>query len=524
MGKKLKCFIFVILLFPPVLHSQTLRPSLWIYNYVDYLQHRGAMWNLSPLERPYTVNELIKEIGRTAADSGKRKGDRGSRKPGQKNKRVDLREWMWRFLREMPNKDQDVLLWLQSGNEYFNGEIKNQYAGKQRGTVGMRVMPWLEVYNTFVLDNRLDEMPSYLGKTQSGYASYSEQAYILAYYKQIHLKIGRDFIYWGPGQDAALMFSDYSRPLDQISVSYSSKYFSFIFFTASLDPTHYPVVGERIKTNLPQNRYLSAHRLEIRPWKYLYIGFSEAILFGGPGVSYDLAYLNPVLFYHGVQLNGPVAGNTVGSISFSFMPKQNVNLYGELLIDDIQIEKSGPGDLEPNEVGYIYGANVADPFDVFGLDVYGEYTRITNRTFNGQGGPWEKWLHRNQPIGHFLGNDFDRILAGFSYWPLPRYRVALQYEKRRRGEGRIEKAFDTPWKNTPLGQNYSEPFPTGIVEESGIFSLNATWQPKWWLRVLGAGTHWDIQNLDNRLNVSNSFWEWRVGVNFDIVHTWKIPR
>jgi len=57
------------------------------------------------------------------------------------------------------------------------------------------------------------------------------------------------------------------------------------------------------------------------------------------------------------------------------------------LIDDIQIEKSGPGDLEPNEVGYIYGANLADPFGVFGLDVYGEYTRITNRTFQGQGGP-----------------------------------------------------------------------------------------------------------------------------------------
>ncbi|NIA30196.1 MAG: hypothetical protein GWP06_09825, partial [Actinobacteria bacterium] len=238
---------------------------------------------------------------------------------------------------------------------------------------------------------------------------------------------------------------------------------------------------------------------------------------------YDLAYLNPVLFYHGVQLNGAVAGNTVGSISFTLMPKQNVSLYGELLVDDIQIEKSGPGDLEPNEVGYIYGANLADPFGVLGLDVYGEYTRITNRTFNGQGGPWEKWLHRNQPIGHFLGNDFDRSLTGFSYWPSPRYRCALQYEKRRRGEGRIEKAFDTPWMNTPLGQNYSEPFPTGIVEESAVFSVKATWQPVWWLRILGEGTHWDIQNLGNQNRVNDSYWEWQISVNVDMIHTWGIP-
>ncbi|NIA30984.1 MAG: hypothetical protein GWP06_13855, partial [Actinobacteria bacterium] len=205
--KKIKCFIFVVLLFPLVLHSQTLRPSLWIYNYVDYLQHRGVLWNLSPLEKPYTVNELMKEIGGTAADNVERKTDRKYRRLDDKNRVVDFGEWMWRFLREMPDKNQDVLLWLQSGNEYLNDEIKNQYAGKQRGTVGRRVMPWLHVYDTFVLDNRLDEMPSYLGKTQSGYASYSEQAYVLAHYKKFCLKIGRDFIRWGPGRDAALMFS-----------------------------------------------------------------------------------------------------------------------------------------------------------------------------------------------------------------------------------------------------------------------------------------------------------------------------
>jgi len=88
------------------------------------------MWNLSPLEKPYTVNELMKEIGGTAADNGERKVDRGYRRPDDKNRVVDFREWMWRFLREMPDKNEDILLWLQSGNEYFNGEIKNQYVGK----------------------------------------------------------------------------------------------------------------------------------------------------------------------------------------------------------------------------------------------------------------------------------------------------------------------------------------------------------------------------------------------------------
>ncbi|NOY58418.1 MAG: hypothetical protein GXO75_05740, partial [Calditrichaeota bacterium] len=69
----------------------------------------------------------------------------------------------------------------------------------------------------------------------------------------------------------------------------------------------------------------------------------------------------------------------------------------------------------------------------------------------------------------------------------------------------------------------SEPFPTGIVEESGVFSVKATWQPAWWLRILGEGVHWDIRNLGNQNGVNDSYWEWRISINVDVVHTWEIP-
>ena len=532
----------LLLLFPciGILLGQSLRPSYWTMDYISFLQHRGYLWSLSPLEQPYGVREIERELR-------KEKGELKS----------DSRYWMdaeYRdrllYFSKFFHGEGETLFWmLQSGNEFFSTDNFDLYRGIKRGTIGLRVQSWLEVYDTFLLDTRLDENPKYLGKTQSGYASYSEQAYGLLSHKGFQFKLGRDFIRWGVGRDATLLVSDFSRPMDMFSASFSSRYFKFSYFTASLDPSFFEVGGQKYAVGsrqltvcnpvqtarLPsvgqgsplrsdrQNRYLTAHRLEIRPWKYLYISLSESILYGGSNFSYDLAYLNPFLFYHGVQLNGPNGGNTIGSINFAFMPKRGIFIYGDLMIDDIQIEKTGPGDLEPNEVGYIIGVNVADPMGIFGLDVYGEYTRITNRTYNTLQ-PWEKWLHRNQPIGHFLGNDFDRTIAGFNYWPRPQYRFSIEHEKRRRGEGRIEKPFDTPWMDVPIGEDYHEPFPTGVVEKSNIFRLETTWHPRWWLRVFGMLSYWDIENKDNANGEDTGYWEGRFRIEVDWIGKLRVGR
>ena len=517
--KILKYYKIIILtvIYSSILNGQSLRPSYWTTDYITFLQNRGYLWDLSPLEQPYNVRDvertLLKEKDRLKTDTGHWMLD------------IGYQDRLLYFSKFFHGEGETLFWMLQSGNEFFSTDNFDLYRGIQRGTIGLRVQSWLEVYDTFLLDNRLDENPIYLGKTQSGYASYSEQAYGLLSHKGFQFKLGRDFIRWGVGRDATLLVSDFSRPMDIFSASYSSRYFRFSYFAASLDPSSYKVgsnqltVCNLVQTGSPlrsdrQNRYLTAHRLEIRPWKYLYISLSESILYGGSNFSYDLAYLNPFMFYHGVQMNGPNGGNTIGSLSFAFMPKQGIFLYGDLMIDDIQIEKTGPGDLEPNEVGYIIGVNVADPMGIFGLDLYGEYTRITNRTYNTLQ-PWEKWLHRNQPMGHFLGNDFDRTIAGFSYWPRPQYRFSLEYENRRRGEGLIEQPFDTPWMDVPIGEEYHEPFPTGVVEKSNIFSFEATWHPWWWLRVSGNISYLDVENRENTLGENAAYWEGIVRVEID---------
>lgn len=511
-GKYIIGISVIVLMLSKVGTAQTLKPGDWYGEEIRFLQNRGYLWELSPTIQPYNASRigllLSQPIDKKSAVS-----------PRVERFASGLQE----FLAHTPSEEKNAFCWLNSRNAYQSSEGRDLYAGRQRGTFGLRLRPWLEVYDTVFLDNRLDENPSYYGKTQSGYASDTEQAFALATFKGLQLKVGRDYVRWGPGRDATLLISDYARPMDQIAAAYQAKWFSFSYFTATLDPTQYPLIGSDGKKIVSdkQNRYLSAHRLEVRPWRYLYLGISEAILYGGPDFGYDFGYLNPVIFYHGVLMNGPNQGNTIGSMSLTMMPYRGWQFYGELMIDDIQIEKEGPGDLEPSEIGYLIGANVADPFGFFGVDIYGEYTRITNRTYNTPN-PWEKWLHRNQPIGHFLGNDFDRLAIGASYWPRREYKVALGYEHRRRGEGRIENAFDTPWMDVPVGQSYYESFPSGVMETTRIFRAEVQWQPEWWIRVGGSGRYWDIENHNNVKAISAGYWEWNLGIEFDWMKPFRI--
>jgi len=79
---------------------------------------------------------------------------------------------------------------------------------------------------------------------------------------------------------------------------------------------------------------------------------------------------------------------------------------------------AGPGDLEPPEWGFLFGGQVADPFQWEGTNIWIEYIRITNRTYNADNS-WEKFLNYNRSIGYFLGNDFDRWDVNIIHWFTP---------------------------------------------------------------------------------------------------------
>ncbi len=491
----MKKMLIILLIVAPVLQisSQTIRPGHWLMDDVRYYWHRGEMWRLSPLLGPYTAQELSAAFQETG----------NQREPGLS------------FLKRTsaPEDAEKALAWLELDNALVREAERRTFHTVQRATFGAQFNPVVQMYGAFNIDNQLDADTTYMGERQSGYTAFMEQAYIQAVFGKFRAKFGRDYLVWGPGVDASLHLSDASRPMDHLYLSWQNRWLHLSWFTATLDKTEYPIDDEPSV----QNRYLSGHRIEVRPRTFFRIGLAETALFGGPNAGIDFAFLNPVLFYTGVEQNGPQSANVMASLDATLLLWRRLTLYGGFLLDDIQFESKSVDDRgEPPEYGVMAGVNWADPLNIKGLDLFAEYTRVSNRTYNGQGGPWEKYLHRNKPIGHFLGNDFDRTLFGVGY-RTPRLRCRAQYEHRRRGEGRIDKPFDAPWRDVPEGEEYAEPFPTGVVETSNIVQAACRWQPFYWLRNELIVSHYSMENRQNVSGVQKDYWDVRLNVSFEIL-------
>lgn len=382
------------------------------------------------------------------------------------------------------------------------GQIEDEMRSRlsQRFATGVRFSEHLFVHNVVNIDEALLDDPTYSGKKWRGFAAITEQAYGVLHGSHYQLKVGRDFVRWGRGQDATLLISDNALPFDQVHLQLQSRFAQFSYFAAQLDRfTARDSLGKAIP-NVHLNRYLSAVRIDFSLLNNrLQISVGQAALYGRTG-GFDWNYLNPFLVFHGEVLNSGSTANSFGSLDFSFFPRAGIELYGEVLIDDFQIEKSSVVDLEPDEYGWLLGTRLADVFGARGLTTGLEYTKVKNRTYNSPE-YYEKFLHRNRAIGHFLGNDFDRWLLFTRKYLGRSWRVHAQADFRRHGQGRIAAPWDTPWLASTLEEGYSEPFPTGIVEKTSQLGLEVRWHPKphWFVELSGK-----YSKFSNHLNVPDA--------------------
>jgi hypothetical protein len=275
--------------------------------------------------------------------------------------------------------------------------------------------------------------------------------------------LGRFSSFWGPTEQS-LVFSSTARPMDAFSFRLKWRMIDFTYQFAKLDRLEPPD-----SAGLFQNRYFAGHRLDFRPVENLRIGLFETIVFGGPGRNVDLTYLNPIMFYHAVQLNEDVDDNTFLGIDFCWYFDNRHKLYGQLMVDDMQVDDEAIGDQEPDEIGYMLGFRTLDLFSLFDLNA--EYLKITNRTYN-QKLTRNRYENRGDLIGHQFGPDGDLLQMSITRWFENSRKLSLHLAYHRKGEGSYDDPWTEPWRE--FDGDYTEPFPTGVVEKSLMSSLRAS--------------------------------------------------
>jgi len=229
-------------------------------------------------------------------------------------------------------------------------------------------------------------------------------AYLTLDIKKYGFFIGKINRNWGPVGEKSLILSDNPYSFDHFMFTYTGKLMMLTTYFSQLDfikgTEYHP--SDSTYMNFPKvNRYLTGHRLDISISNNFQIGLTEMAIYGGENRDIELAYLNPMTFYYGVQRNDRKDMSGLWAMDIMYKPIKKVTLYGQFLIDDI-IVNNDPGVDDraryPDRLGLMISARSGDLF-ANGLNLNLTYIRIWNRTYQSLRN-WECYQYRGLGIGY----------------------------------------------------------------------------------------------------------------------------
>jgi hypothetical protein len=363
------------------------------------------------------------------------------------------------------------------------------------------------------VDGELSDDPRYDGKSWNGSSGLVENASLEYLGDSFGIRFGVERFSWGMGRYANLMLSRQAMPMTMFGLSYRKSIFQFESVAGFLSPLKDQLDQMENDTSFftSQQRYLSAHSLSIRPHGNLSLSLRELVLYGGPGRRLEPAYLFPLIWYHGEQLNSRMDDNSMFAIAADYRKAGKLWLYGELLVDDIQVDNDTRGDYEPDQLAYLAGIELYDLL-VAGTSGGIEYGRVNNWTFN-QARAHNRHINSNFPIGYPDGPDNDHLNWFLSSWVTGDILLSYNGSYRRLGEGRIDSPWSRPWLDS---DQYFEPFPSGTVERRLLTSLEALILVKNWIWGNLRFDFTDISNVENIPSQDDKGWEIRLDIGMKL--------
>ncbi len=474
----------------------------WIYRSIAKLQVQGYFRQLEQGCQPYTRRQLAcalwQEINSKKLEFISKNSEFSIIEHSKLNINNSSLIELNRIAEEL-HKELTYLQHVSSDSAGYNSYIKIGATGLGRfrqsteseNKSHLRAKGFLSVGNhisvkySAIVQHQPTDDTLYIGDQWQNWGGFQEQVYVAYNNSFLELKYGRDYVKWGYGKDGRLLVSDASRPYDLVSIKARADWIFVQAFVAQLD-------------NMYQaRRYLTAARITLNPLDNLYLSAAQAGLYGGVNQNVDFTLSNPFSVSYFAQHNDPKNLNAMIYLDAAYYLQNRFKFYGELLVDDFQVDNESKGDLEPNEIAFLVGVEGGGlPYD---LHSWLEFTQVRNRTYN-TGTNYEKFVHRNYPIGHWLGTDFRRLQGQLDRWLSPHFRLEAGYDLIRQGEGTILGEFTTPWTapDVTMETGYQEKIPYGIVETTQRLQLGLHYEPNVHLQTDLHLGYEHIRNVDHQ--------------------------
>ena len=251
------------------------------------------------------------------------------------------------------------------------------------------------------------------------------------------VRFGRSRNRWGPGL-GSLELSNYGPVYDHLQIRTSVWRLQYTNLFARFTDWQTPRAsgGPRGGITTRPRRYGAFHRLALNVTDRLQVGLYESIIFATQEDStvsrtgFDLAYLNPIIFYRAVERDLGSPDNAMIGIDADWIVTPGLRAYGQFVLDEFQFSQLGTG-WWGNKWGWMLGTHLTET-GIPGLAARLELTR--QRPFlNGNRFLPNAFLQYNDPLGHPAEPNSLDLAVFLDYRPAGRIQAELNAAYTRRG-------------------------------------------------------------------------------------------
>ena len=271
------------------------------------------------------------------------------------------------------------------------------------------------------------------------------------------LGYGRNFI--GDGY-RSLLESDGASPYPYFKINttfWKIKYTNTYMWLKDVRPD---VTAEKTYAS----KYMANHYLSWNVSNKLNLGFFESVVWTDTNNrGFDVNFVNPIIFYRSVEFaSSSKSGNALLGITSKYKWNNQVNLYGQLLIDEFSFGDIKSGDNSwKSKIGYQLGAKYFNAFKVKDLLLQLEYNHVRPYVYS-HSNIITNYAHNNQSLGHQWGGNFEELVAIGRYHK-GRYFADVKFTIGKRGFD-----FDTAEDGYNYGGNIYKSYEENRPYDSGV--------------------------------------------------------
>lgn len=271
------------------------------------------------------------------------------------------------------------------------------------------------------------------------------------------LGYGRNFI--GDGY-RSLLESDGASPYPYFKINttfWKIKYTNTYMWLKDVRPD---VTAEKTYAS----KYMANHYLSWNVSNKLNLGFFESVVWTDTNNrGFDVNFVNPIIFYRSVEFaSSSKSGNALLGITSKYKWNNQVNLYGQLLIDEFSFGDIKSGDNSwKSKIGYQLGAKYFNAFKVKDLLLQLEYNHVRPYVYS-HSNIITNYAHNNQSLGHQWGGNFEELVA------IGRYHKGRYFADAKFTIGKRGFDFDTAEDGYNYGGNIYKSYEENRPYDSGV--------------------------------------------------------